>query len=253
MNHESDFQPTRNTFLSRFRWWHKLLLLAIGFILVVIFFDVVAMPFYTRHGEEYELPDVTMKTVDEAMNILEKEGFIPIVQDSIYSEQYPPGTVVQQNPAPLRKVKKGRRVYMTISSGERKAVVPDVITSTLTDAVITLQEHGFFNYDTAYVFSDSIEYNDQRVPTPAGTVIDQSILPGEEVGVSHKIQLTVSMGPLPSKRVVPDLRGKSLTHAKKILAAIHLPIGKIRYQLQKNLLPNTVLRQNPPPNTPLLK
>ncbi len=236
-------------FLYGLKWWQKGLLGFFLLFLFIIFMDVVAMPLYTRHGDEYELPDVTLKPVSEAMDILKDNGFIPILQDSLYSEQYAPGTVVQQNPAPLRKVKKGRRVYLIISSGERQVPMPDLITKTLTDAVIELQDRGMFQYDTTYVFSDSIEYTGEKVPTPEGTVVNQSVPPGEKVPVSQKVLLTVSMGP---QRVVPNLFGKSLEHALTILGEIHLPVGKIRYKVRKNLLPNTVVGQSVPPNTPLL-
>lgn len=239
-------------FLCGLKWWQKGLIGLFLLFLFVIFMDAVAMPLYTRHGDEYELPDVTLKPISEAMSILKDNGFIPILQDSLYSEQYAPGTVVQQNPAPLRKVKKGRRVYLIISSGERQVPMPDLITKTLTDAVIELQDRGMFQYDTTYVFSDSIEYNEEKVPTPEGTVIRQSVPTGEKVPVSKKVLLTVSMGPAPSQRVVPNLFGKSLKHALTILAEIHLPVGKIRHKVRKNLLPNTVIGQSVPPNTPLL-
>ncbi len=68
-----------------------------------------------------------------------------------------------------------------------------------------------------------------------GTVLKQ----GEFVGVS------ISVGRGGGSIIVPDLIGKSLTEARKILADSSLIIGKINYQPSSTLLPNTILDQYP--------
>jgi len=60
------------------------------------------------------------------------------------------------------------------------------------------------------------------------------------------VGITVSTGPVEEGEItVPDLIGKSLTEAQKLLADSALTVGKINYQPSFSLLPNTILDQYP--------
>ena len=55
----------------------------------------------------------------------------------------------------------------------------------------------------------------------------------------------MSVGSNQGLLTVPDLMGKSLVEAQKILADSSLNVGKINYQRSYSLLPNTVVDQYP--------
>jgi len=227
-------------------WWQKILVVFAAFILLILLFDFVIMPLYTRHGSEYELPDVTEKTADEAREILDDDGFVPIVQDSAYDSFYPPGTVIRQNPMPYATVKKGRRVYLVVSSGERPIYMPNLIKESLTNAELRLREAGLALNKTLWEYSDDIPYR--------GVVIKQSVPPGDLVVSSQKINLTVSLGPPPSSLEVPRLVGKSLEAALEELGALGIPLNQvvIKSRYQPKLVPQTIISQSVNEGTPVM-
>ncbi len=230
------------------RWYLKIGISTAALIVLVLFMDMLVMPWYTRHGDEYELPDITEKSVQEAEQILEENGFIPIVQDSAYDSFLPPGTVLRQNPSPFSIVKKGRRVYLTISSGEKPVVMPNLITETLANANFKLQQEGLAVGDTVWRFADSVEYNGQKYVANRGVVIGQSVPAGDIVTRTQKIVLTVSQGP---DSVLPNLVNEGVNRAVKKLKDIGIDPAEIEieYEYNPDFVPNTVLAQSVPPGT----
>ncbi len=210
-------------------------ILAGSFLIFMFLMDSVFMPLYTKHGKEYDLPDVTEKSLKEGMEILDSEGFQPIVKDSIYDEQYPPGAIVQQNPLPFSRVKKGRRVYLVVSIGDKPRYMPRLIDSTPQDANFLLKEAGLDLNQTIYEFSDYYF---------RGVVMNQSVPPGDVVKKNQKINITVSLGPPPTSLEIPNMVGKSLENARKELDAIGVKLGRIKYSYRPNLVPGTVLNQS---------
>lgn len=219
-------------------WWKKVLVILAGFLLLMLFIDYVAMPLYTRHGSEYRLPDVTEKQAVEAEEILDDQGFVAIIQDSAYDGYYPPGTVIRQNPPPYAMVKKGRRVYLVISSGGKPIYMPNLLKESLTNAELRLREAGLELNRTYWEYSEVIPYR--------GVVIGQSVPPGELVNESQKINLTVSLGPPPSSLTIPRVVGKSLETAMNELAAVGITPDRIivRSRYQPNLVPQTIISQS---------
>lgn len=222
------------------RFLVKTALLTLGFILFVVLMDVLVMPVYTKHGKEFELPDVTEKQLSEAVEILSGNGFKALIQDSVYDSHYPAGTVIRQNPLPFATVKKGRRVYLVVSIGEKPIYMPNLIGKTPQDAEFKLREEKLELNRIIYEFSEFY---------PRGVVINQSVPPGIQVKRNQKINLTVSLGPQPSAQEIPNLKGKSLENARKILESIGVPLRRVRYQVRPNLVPGTVLSQSVSPGT----
>ena len=233
--------------MNRQQSWKKRILHAfygaIGFLLFVLIMDSIVMPLYTKHGKEYELPDVTEKPLAEAVEILEKEGFRPIVHDSVFNENYPRGTVIRQNPMPYSVVKKGRRVYLVVSRGTRPILVPDLVGKTPQDAEFILKESFLKTGKVYYDFSQSF---------PKGVVFRQSVQPGDTVLPGTTVNITVSLGPPPEAEKLPNLVGKSLLVARKELRVLGVPIKRIVYQYDPTLVPETVLHQSVPAGTPLV-
>jgi len=199
------------------------------------------MPWYTKHGEEFELPDVTTRPVNEALQLLKRKGFHPVLKDSVYDAHFPSESVIRQNPLPFSMVKKGRRVYLVISIGQKPLYVPNLIGKTPQDAEFLLKEKSLQLNTTFYEFSEFY---------PRGVVINQSVPPETEVPADQKINITVSLGPPPSAQEVPQLVGKSFTTAKKILEAVGISLNKVRLKYEPKLVPGTVLGQSVKPGTP---
>jgi hypothetical protein len=76
----------------------------------------VWVDFYTRHGEEVEVPDIKGKGLNDAEYRLERVGLDYEVVDSSYNRELPAGAIIAQTPEPGAKVKQGRCVFLTINA-----------------------------------------------------------------------------------------------------------------------------------------
>ncbi len=209
-------------------------------MVLVLLADYVVMPLYTHHGVERELPDVTELSFDEAKKLLQDNGFKILLERERYEATYPESTVVQQTPPPYSMVKKGRRIYVTISAGEKRIAVPNVVGISERGALNMLLEAGLETGDVYY------EYDNYR---PKGVVIRQTLAAGSEVPEHSVISVIVSNGVMPTSFEVPNLVGKSLETAKKMLQQNGLILGRVEYRVKKELIPETVLEQSLKPNT----
>ncbi|MDR1006139.1 MAG: PASTA domain-containing protein [Bacteroidales bacterium] len=86
-------------------------------VFVAIFFIVFQLlGIYTRHGKEYSLPNIEGLQMSDLPNMAELKMFDVEVIDSIYTEGKPEGIVLKQDPIAGTKVKKGRKIYVIVTS-----------------------------------------------------------------------------------------------------------------------------------------
>jgi eukaryotic-like serine/threonine-protein kinase len=77
-------------------------------------------------------------------------------------------------------------------------------------------------------------------------IFDQQYAPGTPLKKGESVNVSISLGEIGSGEiVVPDLIGKSLAEAERLLQDLSLSIGKVNYQSSFSLLPNTILDQYP--------
>lgn len=204
-------------------------------IILAILLEYVVMPLYTQHGQEMELPDVTERSFEDAMAFLESAGFA-VIEEPVrkYNSNYPDGTVLFQKPEPYSHVKKGRRIYLTLSAGERRVPIPRVIGISERDAEFHLKRAGLTLGEVFYDYSNHF---------PRGVVSQQQPQAGDTLSENGVVDITVSNGIFPTKFIVPDVLGRSLDEAKKILMKSGLRLGKITYESTDQFVPETVLDQ----------
>ncbi len=224
--------------------WKKILLLGlygfVGFIVLVVVCDQAIMPLYVKHGKDVVLPNVVGKSFQEAQKELTAKGFRTIFDKETYSSDYPAGTVTFQNPFPESVVKKGRRVYLTVSKGERRVVVPKLTGGSERDAELKLRRLGLKIGKKNYEFSSYF---------PKGVVTSQSVSEGDTLQVGQSVDFTVSLGDVPEHFIVPNLVGKSLSEATYILLHAGLKVGRVTSEVNNDLLPETVIQQSFPAGT----
>lgn len=205
------------------------------FILVVILFDQLIMPWYTKHGEALAVANTLGKRYEAAKELLELQGLEVVKAGEKHDPNLPFGYIVDQNPRPNRLVKKGRRVYLTISVGEREVLVPELIGFSETNARERLKSHG--------LRLGEIEY--QYVPNElADVVVEQSRRSNSLVKSGSAIDIVVSLGEPSENVIVPFVLGKTLDVAKREIQKAGLTVGRITYKLNNEFLPNTVIEQS---------
>lgn len=212
----------------------KILYALLGFVILILLLDILIMPWFVS-SPETTVPQVVGLQVSEAVNILEADGFEPLISDTSYGLQVPVGAVFFQKPDAGAMVKEGRAVYLFVSGGDKIIPVPMLKGKSILDAKFALERLG--------LKLGRVE----RIPSsqPEDMIFDQQYEEGTRLKQGEFVGVTISAGRGGGSIIVPDLIGKSLTEARKILADSSLIIGKINFQPSSTLLPNTILDQYP--------
>ncbi len=212
----------------------RILYIFIALVVLFIVFDSYLIPWYV-YSPETVVPDVTGMQDTAAIKLLSDSGFNPIVVDTTYGETYEAGTVFLQKPFEGKIVKEGRNIYLFVSGGTHVVNVPKLIGKTIVDARFALERIGLKLGYVSQLPSDK----------PEDMIFDQQFAEGTPLERGQKVNVTVSAGRNIGSIFVPDVIGKSLAQAERIIVANSLVVGKINFQVSSTLLPNTVLDQYP--------
>lgn len=219
----------------------KKLLILLGILIsLILVFDYILMPLYVS-GSEVVVPNVIGMTQEEAFKTLEDDDFDVRIADTSFGVSRPPGSIFLQKPEAGKLVKEGRTVYIFISGGEQVISVPLLKGKSIRDARLSLERVG--------LKLGSIE--ELASTQPKDMVFDQQFEEGTRIRKGQTVDISVSIGKGDGEITVPDLIGKSLTEASRIIKDSSLTVGKVNYQISSTLLPNTVLDQYPAPGNKL--
>ena len=218
---------------------------AVGIILAVwlaltLMFDKVVMPLITLHGHEREIPDLFELELETAQYTAKEEGFKLLKAEDRFDSFYPPGVVIEQSPPPFTLSKIGRKIKVVVSGGEQLFPMPEVRGIPLKEALFKLDEKGFQVSDDSVKLIFSGYYPEEVVveqPYPPETMLKQGTILG----------LTVSMGPLPKKIIVPELYALSLKEAQEAITRTGLTMGKIEMIPHAHADSGLVVEQSIPP------
>lgn len=114
---------------------------------------VVAVPFavlawlddYTLHGKVIEVPNVCGKSLDAGAKLLNDKFLGYEIVDYKYQKGAGENEILEQRPSGAAKVKKGRKIQLTLNSGKEPTIsLPDVIDNcSLREAEARLRAAGF--------------------------------------------------------------------------------------------------------------
>ncbi|HAQ61073.1 TPA: hypothetical protein DCR49_03600 [Candidatus Delongbacteria bacterium] len=233
---KSVFRFLRLYYLPLFISFGVLLVIAVS---VVLWLDMKVMPEYTRSGLEFSIPSVVGMNLDSARTVIEADSFK--VSDEIIKKvdaTKPAGTILEQYPRAGAKCKHGRKIYLTLSKGAQPVVVPDLIGKSPQDALYKIAEKKLVADSVLYEFSEDY---------PDGVVMGQSLVVNDTVDIGDRIFIVVSVGKHPSEYIIPDVKGQILKQASLTLRKGGFKITEIKYQKNTDLLPNTIIDQEPVP------
>lgn len=219
----------------------KKLLIGLGILIAMILvFDFILLPLYVS-GSEINVPNVVGMTEEEAFKTLEDADFNPSIADTSFGVSLPPGRIFLQKPERGKLVKEGRTIYLFVSGGDQIISVPLLKGKSVRDARLFLERIGLKLGSIEEVASTQ----------PKDMVFDQQFAEGTTIRKGQSVGISVSIGKGAGEIIVPDLIGKSLTEAQRVLSDSTLKVGKVNYQISSTLLPNTVLDQYPAPGNKL--
>ena len=213
---------------------------AVGVLVFMVAVFVFLWNYWLRDifstAERIELPNFVGRSYESVVN------------DSSYTQLYaftvtysidptvPEGEIISQDPEAGRSlmiVPEKIAVTLTVSTGVREAVVPDVLNSSLQEAVVELQNSGF-KYETNYVTSDVVT---------EGYVISTDPAPGSSLAEGSTVFLTISSGPTIHTVTMPNLVGHTESEAISILQSNNLTYADTTY-IESEQEEGTVIRQS---------
>lgn len=198
------------------------LLIAIVLLLLLFFIFLKSLNYFTHHGSYLKVPDVNNKNIKEATDLLSKEGFEVLVQDSVYYDTIPPLTVVKQFPEPEASVKVNRTVYLTVNRAVPPVIeMPNLIGMSFRNAELELRSRGLKLGDTTY-----------KPDIAKNAVLDQlfknnTIRPGTKITMGNTIALVLGAGVGSEDMPVPDLFSMNFEEAAALLEANKIILGSV--------------------------
>jgi len=195
---------------------------------------------YTFHGETIKVPDFSGIKLAKLDDFIAGKNIRYLVIDSVYDAKVTKGTVVKQEPEPNAEVKKGRIIYLYITSINPPTVqMPKLIDRSLRQAVAMISTYGFRLGKIEFV-------TDQCV----NCVLDQlvkgkQILPGTNIPKGTIINLIVGKGLTDQEVGVPCLYGLTRKEAVGKLASSSLITGVVTFDRPKDSLSSVVYKQSP--------
>ena len=217
------------------------------FALVLVFGARIFLNVFTRHGKELVVPDFSNMTVVEAEHLARERHLRVAVTDSVYLKRMKKGAVYRQSPTPGSRVKKDKRITLTINANIGKMVtMPDLIGLSMRQAKAELLSRGLVLGRLVYV-QDMATNN--VLKQMAGV---EEILPGTMLESETVIDLVVGLNGRDAVTYVPDVLGLKRMSA---VGAIHdnsLNIRALRYDESvkdyDDSLNAMVWRQSPEPS-----
>lgn len=128
------------------------LILAVVICLALGFIALQSLGIFTKHGDEIALPDLGKMTIEQASEKLDQEGLELIVLDTVdFDKNYPPLTIVYQDPFFNSKVKEGRKIYVKVNAkGFSSVRLPNLNDRTLRHAIAAIEAMGLQKGEVRY-------------------------------------------------------------------------------------------------------
>ncbi len=197
---------------------------AITLSIIIVLSILVWLKIYTHHGQAITVPNLTGLTGDEVNDVTSSRNLRFEIVDSVFSPEMPRGTVLKQNPRASSRVKKNRKIFLTMNAINPETVaMPQLVGLSIRQARLALQNAGLslgdIEYRPDYAINNVLQqmYND--------SVINE----GTEIGKGAVIGLVLGMGLSKETTRVPDLMGLGAEVAREIIADYYLNIGAITY------------------------
>lgn len=221
---------------------HIALIFGVLAILLIVFFRVY-LPGITNHGETVTVPDLEGYHYNELQTYLSNKDLkLEVTPDSGFMADAKPLAVLKQHPKAGTKVKKDRKIYITLNAQNAPLIkMPNLVNSPLKNAQEILANHGLVRGDIIYV--PDIGTN---------VVLEQkyrgrSVKEGFEISKGSQIDLVVGDGLGSQSLEIPNLLGMDETDGEFLIIGSGLRMGRISYVQTDTVPKGTIVQQTPPP------
>lgn len=210
----------------------KHLLLALGFLVLLVLLTMLWLRFYTNHGEKLTLPNFVKMNVYQAAELAEDNSFQLVVFDSIFKLGVPGGTILNQNPSEGSLVKSGRKIYVTISKFTPDKVkvkdLPVLYGNDFNQKMNELSYRGIKAVVKDKMYDPGEPNHILEVYYKGQLIISQDIIrKEEEISKGDVLEFIVSDRES-GEVVIPNLECMTFGEAEFLLGSTNLTIGEIQ-------------------------
>ena len=183
------------------------------FLAIVAIITIVVGTFfiynYVIGSNSVSAPDVRNKTLEEAKVVIVKAGLEVGDVTEVASDDVKEKTVIDSDPKAGKKVKKGSKVDLRVSSGKKTVDMPNFVGMDEETVKKNASKLGFKNITVEKVESNSYD---------TGKVISQNIRAGMEIIPKEK-ELIIQVSTGKKKVTMPNLVGEDSTTVESTIAS----------------------------------
>ncbi len=228
--------------LSYIKYFGKHIAIFIIVTVLLLWIATKFLDYYTMHGSTVVVPNfVGLSINSEKVKDLADDNHLEfMIADSIYDASKPKGMVLAQDPLPGTKVKKQRKIYITVIANMPEQVkMPNLIDLTLRQAIAMLETYGLKVGKLSYI--PDIAENSVLKQNFNGKAIN----PDAIVNKGSKIDLVLGKGLGNETVSIPNLVGKSREDAIKAINSASLNVGVETFEDESDTLNVKVYKQSP--------
>ncbi len=199
-----------------------------------------AVGWWFGSGRYEDAPTFERLTQEAAEAAAKRLGIeLKIKEPSPFDEVVPRGTVIDQDPEPGDRYRRGSAIALTISRGPDRVPIPDVRGKT------EEQARALLDAQRLDVVLAPLEFSRE---TPAGSVIDQNPAPraAKDTKPGTAVTLVVSKGAEPI--TVPDVVGRDRDEAEPVLKQAGLLVA-VKQVFDNDVPEGRVISQDLPPDS----
>jgi serine/threonine-protein kinase len=221
----------------------RMLLLAVGMMVVAVLSAWVAFTFLTRGGE-VTVPALEGVELRAALELTSRDQLGLRIKGTGYDLGTPPGHVISQDPQPGTRIKANRIVYVVVSQGTPSVFIPKLTGLTLRRAELQLAQAGLILGKIGHTHDEEASL---------GSVITQSPIPGRFVPRNSSINMLLSDGPRPAVYLLPDMTGFPMETVLSRIRDWNMRSGRIMEIVDEEVPPGTVAALTPPPGSAVVE
>ncbi len=190
--------------------------------IIVVFVTFFGLKEYTHHGETFPTPSFIGLQKNEVQKLCQEKDLRYEVIDSVYRNDIPPGSVVDQYPESETHVKVNRKIFLTVNASEKEMVaMPDLTGTSIREAIAQAEMYGLRIGNLQFI--PDIAKNNVIYQQYKG----KKIKPGTKIAKNSIIDLVVGVGLSNKETFVPCLYGLNKDAAETKLNSSALNIGAV--------------------------
>lgn len=205
-------------------WVVKNLLAAAVLVFAIVTIISVLLNVATHHNQVIAVPDMANLSVAEASHLAAQNDIRVEVSDSVYVRRMAKGAVFSQNPKAGTRVKKGRRVFLTINAVvPKKVTMPNLVGYSMRQASAELSSRGLTLGKLIYV--DDIATNNVMKQLYKNREIE----PGKSIESGAEVSLVVGLNRDDNMTIIPTTVGMKYIRATEAVHDNSLNIGRLSF------------------------